>query len=303
MRLVEVVPGGDLVIEQRHVLVQRLLVHVLLVEGPAELVERELVVLGAGADRGDRRVGLLGVEVLLAREEVLAAPELHLVDVLRVRIRGDQALHHRDRLVGAPELVVRARLLVEHLIVVRVVGVGREDLVVERDRLERTRRRSGRLLRAGQLERDAPSRGRARGRAGRAPLERLLGLAGLRAGRRCGVFARRVRRRHALGLRRRQLDDLAVAEDPVLLLELQVGEAPHRLGRQRGLGRLLEELPVAVHGLVEAVLDPHLRHVGLHVVQLAQRVAIRKARAGRDSERGRRSRAVRARHIGARVLT
>ena len=62
---------------------------------------------------------------------------------------------------------------------------------------------------------------------------------------RAALRARRPARRAARRLGRRQLLDLPVAEDPVLLLELQVGEAPHRLGRERGLGRLLEELAVA----------------------------------------------------------
>ena len=48
-RVVEVVPGRDLVVEQRDELVERLFVEILLVERPAELVEGELVVLGAGA--------------------------------------------------------------------------------------------------------------------------------------------------------------------------------------------------------------------------------------------------------------
>ena len=43
---VEVVADRDFVIEQRDVSVQRLVVKILFVERPAELVERELVVLG-----------------------------------------------------------------------------------------------------------------------------------------------------------------------------------------------------------------------------------------------------------------
>ena len=45
--LVEVVADGDLVIEQRHVSVQRFLVELLLVESPAELVQGQLVVFRA----------------------------------------------------------------------------------------------------------------------------------------------------------------------------------------------------------------------------------------------------------------
>ena len=135
--LIEVVSCRYLVVEQRDVLVQRLLVEFLLVERPAELVEREFVEGRDSAVPGDCSVGLLGVEIAAAREEVLGAAELHLVDMTRVRIQSDQLLGHGDRLVRTPELVVRARLLVEHPVVVLVARVGRKDAVVELDRLER----------------------------------------------------------------------------------------------------------------------------------------------------------------------
>jgi hypothetical protein len=54
------------------------------------------------------------------------------------RVLRDQLVDHDDRLVDAAELVERARLLVEHLVVVRIVRILGEDLVVELDRLERT---------------------------------------------------------------------------------------------------------------------------------------------------------------------
>src|SRR5206468_10307899 len=54
VRLIEVVPGRYLVVEQRHVLVQGVLVEILLVERPPELVEGELVVLGMSAQTDDR---------------------------------------------------------------------------------------------------------------------------------------------------------------------------------------------------------------------------------------------------------
>ena len=85
-RVVEVVPGRDLVVEKRDELVERLFVEILLVERPAELVQGELVVLGAGARLGDRRVALLGLQPLLPREEVLRPSELNLVDVLGVGV-------------------------------------------------------------------------------------------------------------------------------------------------------------------------------------------------------------------------
>ena len=74
-----------LVVEQREVLVQGLLVEVLLVQRPAELVERELVVFGRRSDGDDGRVGSLGVTEFLVGEEVLGAAELDFIDVARAR--------------------------------------------------------------------------------------------------------------------------------------------------------------------------------------------------------------------------
>ena len=89
VRRVEVVAGRDLVVEQREVLVQRFFVELLLVERPAELVERELVVLGARAHVDDRGIGALRIAIFLPGEEVLGSPELHLVEV---RERGCSAI-------------------------------------------------------------------------------------------------------------------------------------------------------------------------------------------------------------------
>src|SRR5207244_4707624 len=54
VRLIEVVADRYLVVEQRHVLLQGLLVQILLVERPAELVESELVERGADVQADDR---------------------------------------------------------------------------------------------------------------------------------------------------------------------------------------------------------------------------------------------------------
>src|SRR5207302_8331006 len=81
VRLIEVVTDRYFVIEQGDVLLQGLLVELLLVERPPELVERQLVELGGRAPGGDPGIGALGVAVASAREEVLAPPELHLVEV------------------------------------------------------------------------------------------------------------------------------------------------------------------------------------------------------------------------------
>ena len=66
---------------------------------------------------------------------------------------GDQTLHRLHRLFGPPQLVVRAGLLIQHLVVVLVGRILREQLIVERDRLQRSGRRQ--LLRAaGRRDRE-----------------------------------------------------------------------------------------------------------------------------------------------------
>src|SRR6266436_1094640 len=89
MRLIEVVTDRYLVIEQGNILLQTLLVEFLLVERPPELIESELVELGGDAQADDARISALGVTVASAREEVLAPPELHFVEVGGMRIRAD----------------------------------------------------------------------------------------------------------------------------------------------------------------------------------------------------------------------
>ena len=78
-------------------------------------------------------VGALGVAVLPARKEVLGAPELHLVEVARARMLGDELRHYFHGLFGASELVAGSRLLVEHLVAISVGRVLREQLLVELD--------------------------------------------------------------------------------------------------------------------------------------------------------------------------
>ena len=282
---IEVVPGGDLVIEQSDVLVERLLVEFLLVERPTELVQGVLVVLGSHAHAGDRCVGLLGVEVLAPDEEVFGPPELDLVYVPGVRVLGDQLFDHGDRLVVAPQFVVGARLLVEDLVVVRVVRIGGEDLIVELDGFQGAR--PGRRFTAGKLEVDVlVGRGDLRCVEG-TTFEVLLGLRRPGAARHPGSLGVRgpgVARRGGL-LRCRQIDEHPVAEDPVLLLELQIREPAHGLGSPRGFGRPFEEAPVGGHGLVETVLHPHLGHVGLYVVELGEGGPVRIPRAGQRGNR------------------
>ena len=76
-------------------------------------------------------------------------------------------------------------------------------------------------------------------------------------------------------LRRFHLDDLPVATDPELLLDLQVSEPAHRFGSQLRLGRLVEEPPVSLHGLLEPFGHGNFRRVGLDRVQFGERALLR----------------------------
>ena len=60
----------------------------------------------------------------------------------------------------------------------------------------------------------------------------------------------------------------------VLFLDLQVGEAPHRLRRQRVIRRRVQELPVARHRADEAVVDRDFLQIGFDVAQLRNRAAV-----------------------------
>src|SRR5262249_21024593 len=83
--LIEVITDRNLVVEQRHVLLQGLLVQLLLVERPPELVESELVIRRFFAQVDDPGIGGLSVAIFSAREEVLTPPELRLVEVHGMR--------------------------------------------------------------------------------------------------------------------------------------------------------------------------------------------------------------------------
>src|SRR3989441_4076330 len=246
MPLIEVVTDRYLVVEQGNILLQSVLVEVLLVERPSELIESELVKLGGGAQADDARIGALGVAVASAREEVLAPPELHFVEVRGMRIRADQALHCLDGLFGAAELVVRPRHLIEDLVAVLVTGVLGEQPIVESDRLEWT---VGICARAHRVRwRGASVTVRQdSGLRCRAPLEILIGFQQTRAGSHRGRIraAGPRRREYPGGLRSGHSPRLGVARAyPELLFELQVRETPHCLRSHRGLRCILEEAPV-----------------------------------------------------------
>ena len=291
-------PVGDLVIEQGDVAVQRLLVELLLVVGPAELVQGQLVVLGTDARCDDGRIGLFRLAEALSREEVLRPPELRLVDVSGVRVGRDQVLDDGDRLVRPAQLVEGARLLVEDLVVVFVQRIGLEDPVVQRDGLHGPARR--RRVRAGQLQIEGSALGPEAAGEGRAPLEVLLGLRvvrddSARTARRCASD----RVRHDVRLGSGRLQELPVAADSVLLLQLEVGEPPHRLRSEGRLRRLLEESLVAAHGLIEAVLDAYFRQVGPHPAEFGQGASVASPGACGQETRCEQARVVRVRRMGS----
>src|SRR3979411_2489463 len=91
-----------------------------------------------GAQIRDRRKGVLGLPEFSAREEVLAPPELHFVEVHGIRIGAYHALHGFHGLFSATEFVIRSRHLVEDLVAILILWVLLEQLFIERDRLERT---------------------------------------------------------------------------------------------------------------------------------------------------------------------
>ena len=150
---IEVIAALDLVVEEREVPLQSLLVELLLVQRPSQLVERELVVLGAGPAVRDRRIRALRVPIFPRNEEMLGAAELHLVSEARVRILAAQLLHDFQRRLGLPELVIGARLLIEHLIAEGVLGVLGQELVVQLDRLQGTGALALRIHAARQRQR------------------------------------------------------------------------------------------------------------------------------------------------------
>jgi hypothetical protein len=191
-----------------------------------------------------------------------------------MRIRPDQALHRRHGLFGAAKLVVRPRHLVQDLVAVLVARIVLEELFIKGDRLERTRR----IRAAGQHSRPRGVGAVARRYPvlrGRALLEVLIGFARCGAGGLRGQIGRRLLPLFAClgGLRGGHRTRLAVARtDAELLLELQVRKATHRFRRHLRFGRLFEKAPVALHGLIEALLDRHLLQVRVHVTQLRQRL-------------------------------
>src|SRR5260370_37129268 len=166
-------------------------------------------------------------------------------------IRASQTLHRLDGLVGAPELVVRPRHLIEDLVAVLVTGVLVEQPIVESDRLEGTLGICASAYRIRRRGTDVTAR-QDSGLRCRAPLEILIGFVQWRAGSgRIGSACPRARE-YLGGLRGGPFERLGVARTyPELLLELQVREAPHGFRSHRSLRCLVE----AAAGMAACVLS------------------------------------------------
>src|SRR5207302_5155215 len=189
-----------------------------------------------GAQAGDRRKGVLGVPEFSAREEVLAPPELHFVEVYGIRIRANHELHGLHGLFRATEFVIRSRHLVEDLVAILILWVLLEQLFIERDRLKRT---FGSCVSAWHFCRHSASIAARRDPALRscAPLKFLIGFTAPRAGScsgRIGLLIWFALRRLG-GLWGRHWLRLALAcAYAVLLLQFQIRETADCLGRHRG---------------------------------------------------------------------
>ena len=48
-------------------------------------------------------------------------------------------------------------------------------------------------------------------------------------------------------------------EDPVLFLELQIGQAPHRFRRETRFRSFLEKFSISLHRLIDPMVDLDLR--------------------------------------------
>src|SRR5260370_25190811 len=167
-----------------------------------------------------------------------------------MRIRADYTLHGLDGLVGAAELVVRPRHLIEDLVAVLVTGVLGEQPIVESDRLEWTFGICAGAHRVSRRSAGVAAR-QDSGLRGRASLEILVGFP-----QTCASSCRgRIRtagpraREYPGGLRSGHFPPLRIAlACPGLLFEVQVPATPHRLLGRRGLPFLPQESPLVLHG-------------------------------------------------------
>ncbi len=190
-----------------------------------------------------------------------------------MRIRADQLLHGFHGLISAAEFVVGSRHLIENLIAVLVTGILGEQPLIESDCLDGTfgSSISAHHPRQGSVGVAAWENGAFRCCA---PLKLPIGFPRAGAGN-CGGLIGRVGwrgRKRLSGLRCGNFPRLEVARVYAeLLLDLQVRKAPHCFRSHRCLRCLLEEAPVTLHGLIEALIYLHLLHVRAHVMQVCKR--------------------------------
>jgi hypothetical protein len=132
-------------------------------------------------------------------------------------------------------------------------------------------------------------------------LEFQLGLIGLDRTRRallCGDLATLLR-----SLWSGHFDGLAAAtEDAVLLLDLQVREAAHRLGCHRTFLCLLEIATVALCGKFEAVIEMDLVDIGGHSLELGESTVPGRGSTARGEAHGQKSKDVKPPNHGSSTL-
>ena len=129
--LFEVVALGHLVVEHVHEIVQCHLVHVLLEQGPAALVQRELVEAGALAHIDDASVGLFGVEVFFAGKVIFPEAEEGFVQMTGGRVLGHQLTQDGHRLIDLTGFFIGPGQLVHHLVVALVQRVLHQQLFIQ----------------------------------------------------------------------------------------------------------------------------------------------------------------------------
>ena len=289
-----IVLGLGKIVSRRHLTIQEcnepmqgILIELLLVEGPAELVQGELVVRRLDTPIHDALVGCFRIEITPADKEEFGPPEPHLVDVAGLREIADHPVHDPHGILCLPQFLVGTGHLVQDLVVPLVKGVFVQQLLVELDRLpspcffQLFSTGFGKPARffspGGKLRTLGRPFFEVRLRLG---LGRLRGL--VRTGRRklraLGTFGGRQRscRGPSLGCRR-------VSEISVFLLDLQVGKTTHRRGSERRFGGIVQKALVTHHGFLEPPLDPLFLDLDLHVPQLGNRLpAAARLTCGKD---------------------
>jgi hypothetical protein len=131
----KIIPRRYLVIQKRDEQRQALLIELLLVEGPAELVQGELVERRTDAHIRDALVGCFRIEITLAGKEVFGPPELHLIEVAGMREIAHQQVHDRHGLFDLPQFLIATAQLVQDPVVPLVTRELVQQLFIQRYRL------------------------------------------------------------------------------------------------------------------------------------------------------------------------